>query len=73
MSQTISYATSAALLALDSRRKRLANVEPDTFAQFERLSFPVLATLREHREMEANFRSTSAVDSLRVYPDPEDE
>jgi putative Mg2+ transporter-C (MgtC) family protein len=63
----------AVLHALDGQGKRLIDPQRDSFASIQRITFPVFATLRQHRTLQATLRSTPAVDALLTHPDVEDE
>jgi hypothetical protein len=63
----------AVLQALDRYGIRLAEMQRDAIAQIQRVTFPVLATHREHLQLEANLRSDAAVDRLLTFHDLEDE
>lgn len=61
------------LHALDRYGIRLTDMERDAIAKIQRVSFPVLATHREHLQLEATLRSDAAVDRLLTFHDLEDE
>ncbi len=61
------------LHALDRYGIRLTDIERDAIAKIQRVSFPVLATHREHLQLEATLRSDAAVDRLLTFHDLEDE
>ncbi|HEY4047742.1 MAG TPA: MgtC/SapB family protein [Acidobacteriaceae bacterium] len=63
----------AVLNALDKQGKRLVDPQRDSFAGIQRVTFPVLGTLRQHRELQTNLRSTPAIDVLLTHGDAEDE
>ncbi len=63
----------AVLQALDRYGIRLAEMQRDAIAQIQRVTFPVLATHREHLQLEASLRSDAAVDRLLTFHDLEDE
>lgn len=63
----------AVLQGLDGEGKRLIDPQRDSFASIQRITFPVFATLRQHRKLEATLRSTPAVDVLLTHRDVEDE
>lgn len=63
----------AVLNALDKQGKRLVDPQRDSFASIQRVTFPVLGTLRQHRELQTSLRSTPAIDVLLTHRDLEDE
>jgi putative Mg2+ transporter-C (MgtC) family protein len=63
----------AVLRALDRYGIRLAEIERDAVATIQRLSFPVLATHREHQQIEESLRANAAIDQLLTFHDLEDE
>ncbi len=63
----------AALNALDRMGKRLALPEKDAIAKLQRVTFSVLATLRQHQALTTTLRSSPAVSQLLTYRDTEDD
>jgi putative Mg2+ transporter-C (MgtC) family protein len=63
----------AVLEALDAQGKRFADPEKDTVAQIQRISFSVLATLRQHKTLTAALRASPVIGQLITFHDAEDE
>jgi putative Mg2+ transporter-C (MgtC) family protein len=63
----------AVLKVLDSAQQRLHVLERDNVAGMERISFSVLATGKEHKQLLAELRASDATDQVVVFRDLEDE
>ena len=63
----------AALNALDRFDKQLSTPERDAIAKMQRLSFSILATLRQHQELAIALRDSPAVSQLLTFRGMEDD
>jgi putative Mg2+ transporter-C (MgtC) family protein len=63
----------AALSALDRYGKQLSTPVKDAIANMQRLSFSIMATLRQHQQLTTALRDSPAVNQLLTFRDMEDD
>ncbi len=59
--------------AMDKAGERLKNVERESIGSLERVSFSLSATRKKHDRLAAQLRSEPAIDTLKIFRDPEEE
>ena len=61
------------LQAMDCEKRRLSDVQQDTFDQIHRISFPVVATSKQHVGLLRCLREKKSIDEVLTFRDPEEE
>ncbi|HVJ09235.1 MAG TPA: MgtC/SapB family protein [Acidisarcina sp.] len=61
------------LEAMDSENRRLFDVQQDNFDQVHRISFPVVATSKQHLGLQQSLRAKKSIDEVLTFRDPEEE
>lgn len=59
--------------AMDCANRRLAEVQQDIFDQIERISFSVVATHKQHRQLLECLREKKSIERVLTFRDPEEE
>lgn len=61
------------LQAMDCEKRRLSDVQQDSFDQVHRISFPVVATSKQHVGLLRCLREKKSIDEVLTFRDPEEE
>ncbi len=61
------------LQAMDCEKRRLSDVQQDSFDQVHRISFPVVATSKQHVGLLRCLREKKSIDEVVTFRDPEEE
>lgn len=61
------------LQAMDCEKRRLSDVQQDSFDQVHRISFPVVATSKQHVGLLRCLREKKSIDEILTFRDPEEE
>jgi putative Mg2+ transporter-C (MgtC) family protein len=64
---------SSILTAMDHAGQRLTDIQTDIIGGVQRVSFPLAATMRQHKRLRAELKSKPEIDQLFTYRDPEDD
>jgi len=59
--------------AMDKAGERLKNVERESIGSLERVSFSITAIRKKHDLLAAQLRSEPAIETLKIFRDPEEE
>jgi len=59
--------------AMDHAGQRLTAVERDTIGELQRISFPLVATNKQHQLLKGKLLSEAAIDQVFTYSDPEED
>lgn len=59
--------------AMDKTHHRLASVDEDAVGEVKRISFPVVATNKQHLELQGILRGHAAIGKVLIFRDPEEE
>jgi hypothetical protein len=63
----------AILEAMDHAKQRLTDIQADAIGEFERVSFPIAATKRQHERLRADLKARPDIDKLFTFRDLEDD
>lgn len=61
------------LQAMDDEKRRLSAVQQDDFDQVHRISFPVIATNKQHEGLRQCLSEKKSIDEVLTFRDPEEE
>jgi putative Mg2+ transporter-C (MgtC) family protein len=64
---------SSILAAMDDAGQRLTDVQTDAIGVLQRVSFPLAATMRQHKKVLAELKTKPEIDQLFTFRDPEDD
>ncbi len=53
--------------------ERLYNVERDAIGDLQRVSFAVIATKKQHEQLQGKLKAEPAIDALLTFRDPEED
>jgi hypothetical protein len=53
--------------------QRLADIETDAIGELQRISFPLVATKRQHHRLRTELSAKPEIDKLLTFRDPEDD
>lgn len=59
--------------AMDKANERLTDTESDLIGDLQRISFPLIATKRQHERLHKQLLSEPAIDAIKTFPDPEED
>jgi putative Mg2+ transporter-C (MgtC) family protein len=59
--------------AMDKAGERLASVERDTIGELERVTFPLIATKKQHERLSGAIKAEPAIMALLTFRDPEED
>jgi len=59
--------------AMDHAGERLTGVEHDTIGVLERISFPLMATKKQHEQLKGKLLAEPAIDQVLTFRDPEED
>jgi putative Mg2+ transporter-C (MgtC) family protein len=59
--------------AMDHAGERLAGVERDTIGVLQRISFPLMATKKQHERLKGKLLAEPAIDQILTFRDPEED